>query len=83
MSPDRLLRRAARELAETEKKITASEERAAALCAETEANCSDHVLLEKLSAELDGVNAETERLYALWNDQSEALTAAQTAAEER
>ena len=83
MSPDRLLRRAARELAETEKKITASEERAAALCAEMEANCSDHVLLEKLSAELDGVNAETERLYALWNDQSEALTAAQTAAEER
>ncbi|MBQ1954229.1 MAG: ABC-F family ATP-binding cassette domain-containing protein, partial [Clostridia bacterium] len=68
LSPDKLLKKLERELAQTEKLISEAETRAEEINSEMEEKCSDHVELERLALELDNVNSETERLYEKWNE---------------
>lgn len=68
LSPDKLLKKLERELAQTEKQISEAEAKAEAINAEMEEKCSDHVELERLALELDKVNSETESLYETWNN---------------
>jgi len=70
LSPDKLLKKLERELASVEKQISDAEEKALALNSEMEEKCTDHVELQRLSLELDCVNAETEALYEKWNELS-------------
>lgn len=67
LSPEKLLKKLERELSFVEKQISQAEERAGALNSEMEEKCTDHLELERLSLELDGVNAEIEELYESWN----------------
>ena len=67
LSPDKLLKKLERELAAVDKQISEAEEKTVALNAEMEEKCFDHVELQRLSLELDSVNADIEALYEKWN----------------